>query len=407
MMPFAPPLPPFAPRKGALSHGHQQRSVMCPAALIICCLLLSGCGTPEIHTEYGERAGAEAEDSVNGTAVFAQMFEQAGHKVASWRTLSPRLKASADVIVWFPDDFKPPSSQTIQWFEAWLRERPDRLLIYVGRDFDAAPGYWTKIRPNAPADQQATIDANLKQANEDYLLDRQVPGANAANCDWFATKDLPVRKPKTLAGPWSKGIDATKIEIEMRRELKPHEAQKPPLLAAGDGEPIISLEEFAVGYYGDQSEVIYVVNGSFLLNLPLVNKEHRKLAQRLIDVVPKSGSQVVMLESEEGGPRIAKTDEPPRLQGGLDVLGIHPLSWVLVHLSIVGLIFCFARYPIFGVPRDPLAANTADFGKHIDAFGEQLQRTKDAKYAWGRLKHYQQLVASDKPALRGLGRRKA
>ena len=39
-----------------------------------------------------------------------------------------------------------------------------------------------------------------------------------------------------------------------------------------------------------------VANGSFLVNLQLVNKEHRKLAGKLIDEVPK-GSRVVFIEA--------------------------------------------------------------------------------------------------------------
>ena len=106
--------------------------------LLCLLLLLAGCSR-DIETVYGQREGTEASTSVNGTAVFADMFTLAGHRVSSWHMLSPRLQQKADCIVWFPNDFQPPSDDVRHWFEDWLSDKPDRTLIYVGRDFDAAP----------------------------------------------------------------------------------------------------------------------------------------------------------------------------------------------------------------------------------------------------------------------------
>src|SRR5580658_4454078 len=70
----------------------------------------------ELETAYGQRSGPGATKSVNGTAVFADMFQAAGHQVSSWTSLSPRLD-QADCIVWFPNDFDPPSPKVASWFE--------------------------------------------------------------------------------------------------------------------------------------------------------------------------------------------------------------------------------------------------------------------------------------------------
>ena len=58
----------------------------------------------------------------------------------------------------------------------------------------------------------------------------------------------------------------------------------------------------------DESQLIVVANGSFLLNLPLVNHEHRKLAGKLIDAVGSPRKTVVFLESYAGGPPIRDKD---------------------------------------------------------------------------------------------------
>src|SRR5580700_7314040 len=73
----------------------------------------------DLQTVYGQRKGPGATESVNGTAVFADMFEAAGHHVSSWSSLSPRLD-TADCVVWFPDDFNAPSPSVVTWLENWL-----------------------------------------------------------------------------------------------------------------------------------------------------------------------------------------------------------------------------------------------------------------------------------------------
>ena len=94
----------------------------------------------DIETEYGERNEGGLESSVNGYRVLAGMFAKAGHTVSRRSGLSPGLKEAADVIVYAPDDFAPPEQSIIDWFKNWLSEKAGRTLIYIGRDFDAAPG---------------------------------------------------------------------------------------------------------------------------------------------------------------------------------------------------------------------------------------------------------------------------
>jgi hypothetical protein len=139
------------------------------------------------------------------------------------------------------------------------------------------------------------------------------------------------------------------------------------------------------------NQLIVITNGSFLLNLQLVNHEHRKLAAHLIDELPES-ARVVFLESGPGGPPIRDAEPAPRPPNGLEVFAIWPLGAVLLHVAALGLVFCFAKLPIFGVPRDPREVSLSDFGKHISAFGELLHLTRDRSYAQARLDHYHQKV---------------
>jgi hypothetical protein len=110
--------------------------------VLVVLFAVAGC-REHIDTTYGRSSGF-GQQSVNGTAVLADMFQRAGHAVSTRSTLSPVVRRKADCVVWFPDDFSPPRAEVRAWLESWLEDpaHPGRTLIYVGRDFDAAADYW-------------------------------------------------------------------------------------------------------------------------------------------------------------------------------------------------------------------------------------------------------------------------
>jgi len=363
------------------------------AALPILALFFLFTGGCRIDTVYGRRGGA-AWSSVNGTRVLGRMFEQAGHTVFSWQILSPRLRRRADCIVWFPDDFHPPDDDACEWLEDWLRDAPDRTLIYVGRDFDAATWYWETIHPDAPAAQRQEI---LRRKLEAKSLFRRnlLPRGKTEACDWFTVQGgRKHRKVRTLQGrpEWLEGIDPAGLQIELNHRIVP--SQNAEVLLESEGDALVTRERIGA------SRVIVVANGSFLLNLPLVHHEHRRLAGQLIDEVGPPDQTVVFLESGPVGPFVFETDPDSGPPSALAIFHVWPANWILLHLAVVGVILCFSRFPIFGRPRDPEPEGTSDFGRHIEALGKLLQRSGDTAHAVGRLAHYRQLAHPDSGARR-------
>ena len=347
-----------------------------------------GCGQAEIGTEYGERKGFQP-TSVNGTAVFGEMFQRAGHNVFSWRLLSPRLRERADAIVWFPDDFDPPKDEVRKWLDEWLAAKPGRTLIYVGRDFDAAPWYYQKVAPLAPADQQSELRSRGRRAQRAFDARRgKLPASKDA--DWFTLRgDAKPRTVRTLQGDpeWTASVDAKKLEIRLHSRLEP--SPDADVVLESEDDALISV--LPIG----QGQLILVANGSFLLNGPLVNHQHRKLAGTLVSQVGPPPKTVVFLESNPGGPTIADKDPKLAFPSPMEVFHVWPANWILLQLLIVGVLFCFFRYPLFGRPREPEPDRPSDFGKHIDALGMLLAKTADRRYAMSRLIHYQQTVRSE------------
>jgi hypothetical protein len=333
------------------------------------------------------------------------MFEQAGHRVTSWRRLSPKLE-ECQAIVWFPDDFSPPNLEQRQYLQQWLGDKPGRTLVYVARDYDAAISYWTAIQPLSPAEQASEVARRraLAQALHDR---RRAELPNGETCDWFTMyRDKPRRKARPLSGAWSQGIDAQRAEIEMACRLEVPPSRDIDAWLMGDdtlgGRPryerlLSSQRETLIGRItwdgAPDSQLLYVINGSFLLNMPLVNHEHRRLAHRLIASCGPPG-RTVFLESGEGGPPVYDTEPNAHAPTGFEVFTVWPMGAILVHLMALGILACFALYPVFGRPRELPTHTSSDFGQHVEALGELLEQAGDSEYARQKLHAYQEHVRS-------------
>jgi len=384
---------------------------------------LAGC-EDGIDSTYGRRSGKVGGDSVNGTAVLAGMFERAGHKVSGTTWLSPRIREKADAIVWAPDDFKHPSKEVCAWFDEWWREKPGRVLIYIGRDFDAAPRYWRAVQGDAPLDRLRELKRRLAESQSAFR-ERRVGMPEKDDGSWFTIEGRRRRREvRALEGEWAAGVVAERTEIELNGRLVPSRVASaptlevdpigpppiaPPPIEPPPIEPLLPIEP-PPGVAGDAKTLlssegdvlvsrraieggwlITVVNGSFLLNEPLVNHEHRKLATHLIaEVAPLE--RVVFLESGPDGPRLLDKEPDDAMRSGMEIFGVYPFNWIFLHLAILGLIFCVARFPIFGTPRELDPVPLSDFGRHIWALGKLLERTGDRAYALLRVQHYQQNV---------------
>jgi hypothetical protein len=168
------------------------------------------------------------------------------------------------------------------------------------------------------------------------------------------------------------------------------------LLASEKNDPLVTRLAGSPVFYGatpqgPESQLIVVTNGSFLVNLGLVNHEHRKLAAKVIEQCGKPGS-VAFLESGRFGIDIRdqEPEEPPA--SGFELFRVFPLNAILLHMIAAGVLVCFVKLPIFGrarkIPPEPLS----DFRKHIVAAGELLSSTQDTEFATKEIENYRQKV---------------
>lgn len=355
------------------------------AAIFVCLASLAmaatGCGSDEhrvnLHVEYGRQCGRFHADSINGTAVIAKMFEQAGHKVSARSALSPSVE-TADVIVWFPDDFDPPAEPVRRWFEDWLGSGYNRTLVYVGRDYDAEPLYWQKAIELADEQDRPLMRKRLEAAKVRVTALRPWhEDEKTFEAGWFQlTRTKKPLAPSQLYGDWSDDVDVPKTEIELHDRL----------LVYGEDEALLYTDDSIVAArvtrpHFANGQVLVVQNGSFLLNLPLVNHEHRQLAAELIAAVEQQSGDdcdVVFLESEEGGPSIHNNE--PRAQPPTEADYPPPISDMLYHGIVLAILVAVGSWPIFGRARRLPAPPLSDFGQHVESLGDLLRRARDDAY---------------------------
>ena len=363
-----------------------------------------GCFNQTLDTEYGRRRGFPGRESVNGTAVLSHFVEQEGYRVSSWNRISPKLNR-ADVIIWVPDSFCPPTQAQRDFIENWLQEGDGRTLVYVGRDYDAEPVYWAEVAAGLPPSDAKELQSRERDSRLHHALIREDMPENMY-CEWFVTRGKrPCLSVDTLEGPWSRAVDAAKVAIELHGRLEfpdesdvPQEEQYNP---SHYEELLTSRGDLIVGRFQKshwpKSQVIVICNGSFLLNMPLVNPEHRKLAYRLVgeishDRVAASDRRVVFLETNDSGPDVHDEDPQILARTGFEAFTAWPLGFILLHLFVLGLVFCLSRFPIFGPPRSPESETASDFGIHVAALGDLIKRTGDSGYAKAQIMQYQQIT---------------
>lgn len=370
--------------------------IVAALGLVALGLALAGRRNEQLPTIYGRRRGAEAAGSVNGTAVLADLYRSAGRRVSTGVRFSPALE-KYNTIVWFPDDFAPPDAAHRTHLEDWLKSGSNRTLVYVGRDYDASVDYWQRMKADAPRELADEITRREAEARADHEAQRSLMPENE-DAGWFnVNRDQPPRHIESLSGPWAEDIHAAEANIVLEGQLAPvaappSEAKVEVLLQSGEEALVmrITRDEFR------GSQIIVLANGSFTLNYALVNREHRKLAARLIEDSSSPDDRVLFVESQAGGPPIREKEKDSSPPTSLELLKVWPLNAILLHVAVLGLVLLLARAPIFGRPRELAGDSPADFGKHIAALGKLLAATKDRNYAQARLAQYRNTAGPKK-----------
>ena len=343
--------------------------------LCLTALVASGCGPSRVEKSYGRSRGS----SINGTGVLAELFRQRGDEVRAAVRLNDTLSQWADVLVRFSMHPGPPDAEEARWMLDWLRGRPGRRLVYVVRDFDAEPDFWTEtiaaLPVDAPAEVRNRLKENLDQSQDWVAGLPPKPKSPARPIEWFAVdpKPPPPSTCRKLEGPWAKEVDAKSAAISRHAGFRVDEDDQPVLLR-GDGAPL------AIAWTLDNgSRALALANASFLLNASLLNRARRPLAVRVVDWTGPGSSHVAFVEGEEvlasKDPEASSSSSPFRL------LQVSPFGRVAAHVLAFLLLLALAYAVRLGRPRPEPPSGVERPSAHPEALGVLLARTGRADTA--------------------------
>jgi hypothetical protein len=372
--------------------------LFCAVLLLACC---AGClQPPGLSTEYGRSAGS-ALSSVNGTSALAKLFRQSGHRVSVSRRLGD-LVENADVVVWVPNDSDLPRRTVTRYFDSWLTQQPGRRLIYVVKDYQGALDYWQQMAATSPDDvvTQRELARAITRAD---VFGEALP--LAGDCDWFRLERTVPSERQVDGGDWKwlftiddsnerrpRAVTRTHIfprddDVALSEDVVEVSDRWIPLLSDGDQ---TLVAEYRRNHWGD-SRVVAFSSGAWLLNLPLAKPDNRLIAEQLVNECA-SANRIVFLETGADGPTIS--DGKSR-HHALEAFTVRPFNSILLHLTVLGMFFCCAVFPIFGRPQPVVEVVRSDFRRHVVALGELLARTGDVDYARARRDYYWTKVRRD------------
>jgi hypothetical protein len=238
------------------------------------------------------------------------------------------------------------------------------------RDYDAQAEYWSLVleglKGENDADAEKRLLAETRRARAGDWVSR-LPGRADKPADataWFAVGPAvnPPAVCQSLKGPWAEDIDANAAALTVHEPLK---VDQENVLLAGDGK-VLAMD------WGDRDgSVLVIANGSFLLNLPLVNPARRQLAAR---VVEWSGDSTRRVAFVDGPSVVGEPEDPPTLL----VLIERNMSfrWVAVQFAVFGVLACLARAPRLGRARPDPPSDADRPAAHAEALGSLLARSK-------------------------------
>ena len=274
---------------------------------------------------------------------------------------------------------------------------------FVARDFDAAIQYWQMQTERTQGAAFLEAKSKLARAKSDHAYARSLT-AKATECEWFSIQSEPAFQHVTPSdGPWAEDLDREGALYPVAGTLKLAEQTeyglKSEVLLGSEETPLIV--RITDEYDWPNGQILVLLNGTTVLNLPLVKHENRKLAAKLMAACGDDVRRVTFLESGPMGMRISNSD--PNNYSGLEALSVWPVNSILLHLIVAGILFCGMVFPIFGRPRQFEEDTTSDFGKHIRAMGELLAISQDRRSAVSKVQQYRALeiepivVDSDNP----------
>lgn len=339
--------------------------ICCAVAAMSLMLFVSGCRT-YLDTEYGTPQG----HSINGIGSFVDLVKGTGRQVQVWRAVSQRMGTDVDSVIVFHADFEQIPKERIAHFRQLLRESSIQTFIIVARDSDSAIDYWRQVAslPELTPEDKRSADSAAANASKELKMEALREFDPEYGYYGLTHADRTTQPDVITVDVESDGV-ASQIKARwiLNRQLELND-DAVVLWSTGD-EPLLAEE-----FNSEGQRVFVLASAAPLLNGGLVDPGNRELAEELVKLLPE-GRVAVAISSRWSDGKFAESPSSWRL------LTVHPHGWIFGQTMLAIVLFCWWKLPIFGRPRMAINAEVIRFGKHVEALGALLQRTRDEPFA--------------------------
>ncbi|WP_435009983.1 hypothetical protein P12x_001202 [Tundrisphaera lichenicola] len=358
------------------------RSTGLISVLLLGSLIATGCGPTPVDTTYGKSRGP----SINGTSAFSELLRDQKYEVRTAVRLTEALSDWADVLVRFSDHPGPPGVDEGRWMFEWLHGDSSRRLVYVVRDFDTEPEFWAATIAAQPKDAPAKLldrlNKNLEESRD--WASRLPPGPKkpASESEWFAVDPKPGQPSecRDLGGPWADGIDVKRAAIAKHEGFVVDE-EFVPVLLKGDGAPLAITWTL-----GNDSRVLAIANGSFLLNASLLNRDRRPLTGKVLNWIGPGPGHVAFVEGDRLLADLDESGSPT--SSPFHLFQVDPFGRISAHVLIFLFLLAMAGAVTLGRPLPEPPSGIEKPSAHPEALGHLLARTGRADTARALLDAY-------------------
>jgi len=381
---------------------------------------------PLAKTTFGSSTDNQ---SINSFGVLSRLITNSDCEVDRLPLISPSLD-KYNVVIWLHQGRTLPQDAAFQRMEDWMQQ--GGKVIFISNDHNAEINFWREVYKDCPAQDRewARLVLRRAEAAEFYRSESSTPFPQSQpgytrlqenqKSPWFSVKSAPDhffgqchietgltkrrstsdRVTNATAIPAPKDLPA----IRVHNYLESSSSRERLIATCKNGSTAIPLiwSNQIMTSQSQPDDLVVVSSGAFLTNFGIVQTKNRPLILRFMQEIPV-GSRVAFLESGPGDVAMSTSPES-RIVNMWSWMGRKPFPLISLHVLALAVVYCFARYPVFGRPKEVQFKPRNDFGQHLTEVGRLLRSKGQIDFARQKIQHYYDVV---KRSLIGKGQKRS
>lgn len=369
----------------------------------------------EVENSFG---GYNDNESIHGLGILAQLLRQQGHQVARTGMLTSQVDRY-DLLIWIHQGAQLPNDEALDKLDAWMAN--GGTVVFIGHDYDATLDYWRSVYEESHGARRevarwayrqeqlarfggSTIDLwselvdQLQGSYEVNAANRwlTVAGDNQPKIGYWesADPDKTWRQAGPTPDPFAVELGAGGRPPTIVRTWFMSKHRDARVLATirsrGATIPTMWRETWRARSGRPARDLLVISHPVFLGNFGILRPENVPLREAFLDEI-SDNERVLFLET---GPGVVPLSSTPndRIDQTWAWMTKGPFPVFALHAVLLAVVFCFARFPVFGRPRRIEFEPRNDFGQHIAEVGRLLRSQKLETFAREKLEHFYQVA---------------